>query len=157
MAYCSRTQLETHFGEDTILQLCDDESQGSVNPNVQGRIDAAIVQAGQDIDGYIQAHFLVPLTGTIPPLIQSCAIDIAIFYLYRRRRAAFGMPEDVADAYRMRLTQLQRINEGRLQLGAEPAPAASSYEVGTSEGPAQVFTAQTRTAGSGSLGSLKDF
>lgn len=139
MAYSSKAELDSAITVQTVIDLTDDELSGSANT---ARISKAIEWSDQQIDGHCQAHFLVPFT-TTPAIIANISLTLAIWYLYRRRRQAFGVPEDIQDAKDSAMKQLQRINEGKLDLGQTPIPAASSKMVATSSGPDQLFTYDT--------------
>jgi phage gp36-like protein len=152
MAYCSKEDLEMAITPQTLLDLCDDTQQGDWTTddaygfNATDRLTACILNAGRMVDSYAQAHFSVPFDPT-PAMVKELAISLAVYYLYRRRRAAFGMPDDVKDEHSDAMKRLERINEGKLDLGLEPSPAASDKVVAQYDGPDQLFTST----------SLKDF
>ena len=151
MPYTTKTELQHAISAATLLQLVDDQTVGDwttddgddLDPT--DRLDHCIAQAGRMIDGYAQAHFSVPFDDhpSTPPLVTELATTLTIYYLYRRRRGAFGMPDDVKAEYDMAMKQLQRINEGKLDLGVEPPPDASSKSVAQYDGPEQLFTSDT--------------
>jgi phage gp36-like protein len=140
MAYCSQSQLEDLYGADLIESLTDDAGAGAADADV---VTAAIIDAGREIDGYCRAKYTVPFTGTIPPMVVAIALDLSMWRLYRRRTQAFGMPEDVQETYEMRIKQLEKINAGKLDLGVEPEPSASSKQYIKSDGPGRLFTDHT--------------
>lgn len=139
MAYCTQTDLETAISEQTVLDLVDDDGDGVHNATTQARVTACITQADREIDGYCQAHYSVPF-GTTPPLVANLSITISLFYLYRRRRNAFNMPDDVKEDYDRAMKKLEMVNSGKLDLGVEPPPASSSKVVADTDGPDQMFT-----------------
>ena len=143
MAYTSRTELENAISAQTVLDLVNDDAASEHDEDTLERLASVITQAGREIDGYCQAHYAVPFTGTIPPLVANLALTIALFYLYRRRRNAFQMPEDVEKDYDRALKKLGHINNGKLDLGLEPPPASSSKVVAQSAGPDQFMTHDT--------------
>jgi phage gp36-like protein len=142
MAYASKEDLELAIGATTLLQLCDDEAVGSWDAVNTDRLNHCITQAGRDVDGYCRTRFVVPFVVT-PPMVGRLAVSLAIWYLYRRRRAAFGVPEDVKDEHNLAVRQLERINEGKLDPGVEPEPATSTKDLLTYDGPDQLFTSDT--------------
>jgi len=142
MAYTSKEELELAIGVTTLLQLCDDEAVGSWDATNTDRLNHCIDQAGRDVDGYCRARFAVPFVAT-PPMVGRLAVSLAIWYLYRRRRAAFGVPEDVKDEHELAVRQLERINEGKLDPGVEPEPSTSTKDLLTYDGPDQLFTSDT--------------
>lgn len=147
MAYCTQAQIESAIGSTTVLQLTDDAGSGSIDAD---KVTEAIRDAGQEIDGYVRAHYSVPLAAPTPAMVNTICIDLAIHRLFRRRRATFGMPEDVMEMYSKRIAQLERINKGTLDLGVEAVPTASARVTAQTAGTDQAFTG-------GSSGTLKDF
>jgi phage gp36-like protein len=148
MPYTSKDELTNAIGAETLLALCDDPQVGDwTTEDVSGfsatdRLNGCISQAGRIVDGYCQAHFEVPFD-TTPPLVAEIATSLALYYCYRRRRQAFGIPDSVQEEYKMTCRRLERINEGKLDLGVEPVPEASSKAVATYDGPDQLFTSET--------------
>lgn len=145
-AYCTQAQIELAIGSEVAEQLTDDDGTGAI---VAARVAEAIREASQEIDGYVRAHYSVPLVAPTPAMVNTICIDLVIHRLFRRRRAAFGMPEDVMDQYKLRVKQLERINAGTLDLGEAEAPAASARINAQTDGPDQAFTG-------GETGTLKD-
>lgn len=145
MSYATKDELSKALGATPLLELCDDGALGDwTTQDADGvtntdRLGDAITQAGRDIDGYCRARFKVPFT-TTPPMVARIATSLAIWYLYRRRRSSFGIPEDVQLEYEGALRALERINEGKLDPGVEPEPTVSSKSLCTYDGPEQLFT-----------------
>jgi phage gp36-like protein len=139
MAYTTQTLLERAFSASAILRLTDDAKTGSIDT---ARVTEAITQAGHEIDGYCRKQYSVPFA-TTPPIIEKLATDLAGYYLFRRRLAEVGIPEDVQTLRDQAVKQLEQISKGTLELGIEPPPASSSGVVATSMGPAALFTADT--------------
>jgi len=153
MTYTSKTQMVDAVGATTLLQLCDDPLVGDwTTGDADGRtatdrLNHCIAQAGRTIDGYAAVHFSVPFASPTPPMIAEIAVALCIFYCYRRRQDAFGVPEDVRLDYRDAMKRLDGINKGLLDPGVEPAPTASEQTVTQYSGPDRLFTNTT----------LKDF
>lgn len=144
MAYTTKTLIENRIGENLVSQLSGGDDDV---------VNQAITEAGQEIDGYIQAHYSVPLASPTPSMVKGIATDLAIFYLYGYRSQSFDIPEHVQERYRDRERQLEKLNRGILDLGVEPPPAKSGRVVATSEGPDKLATA---TIGS-TPGTLRDY
>ena len=146
--YTSKQELTDAIGAEPLLQLCDDTQIGDWTTGdadgrtATNRLNSAITQAGRLIDSYAKAHFSVPFE-TTPPLVAEMAVALTLYYLYRRRRAAFGMPEDVKDEHKDTMKRLERLNQGKLDLGVEPTPTKSDLSVAQSDGPDQLFTSTT--------------
>ena len=146
MAYTSQTQIERAITAALVIQLTDDSGVGTADTAV---LDEAIADAGREVDGYVRAHYSVPVSPT-PAMLQTIAIDLTIWRLFRRRHGVFGMPEQVQDTYAARIKQLEKINEGKLDLGVDALPTVSAKVVAQTAGPDQMFTG-------GSSGTLRDF
>jgi phage gp36-like protein len=142
MAYTTQTEIEAAFSAATILALVDDAKVGSVDTNGLARITAAITAASQEIDAYCRRHYSVPFV-TTPPIVEKLATDLAGYYLYRRRMAEFGTPEDIKDLRAGAVRQLEQIAKGILDLGVEPQPTSSAAVVAVSGGPDALFDATT--------------
>ena len=142
MVYTSRTLLEQAFSASAILRLVDDEKAGTIGATALARITAAITQAEHEVNAYCRKHYLVPFT-TTPPIVEKLATDLAGFYLFRRRMAEVGVPDEIKDLRADAIKQLEQIAKGLLELGVEPPPASSAAVVAESSGPDALFTSDT--------------
>jgi len=120
MAYCTESELFKAVPEDNIIQLTDDENTGNINSD---RVTEAILKADAIIDSYLRAQYTVPLT-TVPELINNISVDLAVYFLYKRRRET-----EIDDGIRLRYTDaialLKDINSGKLKLDITDAFATS--------------------------------
>lgn len=119
MAYIVYADLTESLSEAQLLQLADDEKTGA---QVTDRVTRVIISAEGIINGYLQSRYVVPVTGTIPDIMQKWAVDIAKYFLYQRRR----VPEDVRQAYEDAMAMLRDVSTGKMGLGIEPAPTGST-------------------------------
>lgn len=120
--YCTLDDLKSRIPEDILIELTDDEETGAVNPE---RIDAAIKDATDEVNGYCQARYPVPFSPA-PGYVRKLAADIALYNLFSRR----GYDEDSADKsiidrYRAAVRALENIAKGVITLG-EPSPPPAS-------------------------------
>lgn len=120
MSYCTLDDIRKMLPEELIVQLTDDEAAGSLN---QARVEEAISQADSEIDSYCGGRYAVPFSA-VPDIVKKLSADIAIYNLYSR--LVRDMPEVRADRYRSAVRQLEAIACGKLSLGVDPAPGASS-------------------------------
>ncbi len=120
MPYSTVDDIKKMLPEDLIVQLTDDEATGSIN---QGRVDEAIEQADAEIDSYCAGRYAVPF-GTVPDIVKKLSVDISIYNLYSR--LVRDMPEVRAERYRSAIKQLEAISKGKISLGVDPAPTAST-------------------------------
>jgi phage gp36-like protein len=142
MAYTSQTLLERAFSAGAILRLTDDEKAGSIGALALARITEAITQASHEVDAYCRKHYSVPFA-TTPPIVETLATSLAGYYLFRRRMAEVGLPDEIKDLRADAIKQLESISKGILELGVEPPPASSAGVVAESSGPAAIFTSTT--------------
>jgi phage gp36-like protein len=132
MPYCTFNDIKDQIPEANIIQLTDDEGFGVVN---QARVDKAISTADSIIDGYLRGRYSLPLS-TVPELIKTIAIDIAIFKLYERR-LELEMPEAMMARYKNALKMLEQIQKGLIKLGIESpdtGPGQGHYKTNKTAG-----------------------
>jgi len=129
MSYCTLDDLKKLLPEEKIIQLTDDENRkpASINPAdplhaaMIGRIDEAIATADAEIDGYCAGRYSVPFF-PVPPVVKGLSIEIAAYYLYKRRT----VPEVIEKAYDKAVARLKDISRGVLTLGVAPPPTATA-------------------------------
>lgn len=137
MAYCALADIEKLIPASSLIQLTKDaEPYDAVDTD---KVDAAIGDAGDLIDGYLRSRYELPLS-PVPALLGKLAVDMAVYNLYSRRPEQ-EMPETVKDRYRDALKLLAAIQEGKISLGTEAGstPEPGQYKTNkTSE--SKVFT-----------------
>ncbi len=106
MPYCTQSDI-TDIGltKKELIQLTDDDNIGEVN---SGRVTAAILKADTEIDGYCRTRYTVPFV-PIPDEIKFLSVDIATYWLFRRRQQ---VTSSILDKYTKALSKLKRISEG---------------------------------------------
>lgn len=122
MSYCTLKDILEAVSEDNVIQLTDDEGLGVLN---QERVDKAITTAGSIIDGYLGGRYTLPLL-TVPVLIKTIAVDIAVYKLYERR-FELNMPEAMSNRYKNAIKLLEQIQKGLIRLGIEPPKTEHGY------------------------------
>jgi len=122
MAYCILADIKKALSEEIIKQLTDDDNIGEI---ISANVTKAIARADAEIDGYCGANgrYKVPFT-TVPPVVAGLSLDISIYYLYKRRT----VPDNVKDSYDYAVARLKDISSGKMSLGIDPPPAASTSE-----------------------------
>jgi len=119
-SYCTVEDITGAMDVDELIQLTDDADVGAVDA---AKVTAAITQACTEIDGYLAARYALPLP-TVPGILTTMAMDIAIYRLYLRR---MGPPEHRADQYKNAVKLLGKIAEGKIGLGPEdPEPPSQA-------------------------------
>jgi phage gp36-like protein len=125
--YCTLDDLKKIVPDQTLIQLTDDHTPPRAI--VTANVDKAIADAGELIDGYLRDRYTLPLS-PVPGLIGTLAADIAVYRLYARR-AVITAPDAVAERYKNAIKLLERIQEGKITLGAGgvTTPESSSNAV----------------------------
>lgn len=152
MSYCSNTDLIARISQAVIIALTDDEKDATTsetlaaaiiaNSNISARITAAIADADSEIDSWCRKQYDVPFE-TTPARITRCSATLTLYFLHCRRRSEMGIPDDVKELYKAELDYLRAVNKGEVDLGVEPAPAASSVVMSDADGEDRLFTEDT--------------
>lgn len=111
MSYCSAFDMTVRFQERELIQLTDISNTGAIDYAV---IEAAISDAGAEIDGYLSAYPL-PLS-VIPASLTLKCCDIARYYLYDDHA-----PEHVEKRYERAIKYLEQVARGAIGLGIDDA------------------------------------
>ena len=116
--YLTQQEMTERFGETELIQLTD----RAIPP--AGVVDAAVLtraleDAGAEVDAYLQGRFALPLAA-VPMVLKRIAADMARFRLYENRAT-----EEVRDRYKNALRDLERIRDGKINLGLDAAGEAS--------------------------------
>ncbi|MCL4492330.1 MAG: DUF1320 domain-containing protein [Nitrospirae bacterium] len=124
MPYCTLDDLKKAIPESSIIQLTDDAGLGVVD---QAKVDDAIAYADQLIDGYLRGRYTLPLS-TVPGLIKTLSVDLAIFHLYGRK-SDDEFPDAVMARYKNAIKLLEQIQKGLISLGIETSTTGTgSYK-----------------------------
>lgn len=115
-AYCTLADIIKIIPERDLIQLTDDEGNGTVN---EDRVDTAITDASNEIDGWIGKKCALPLD-TVPALLVSLAARMAAYYLHLRRPEA--TPEEIKESYKGAVKMLEAYSKGTFTLGLQPVP-----------------------------------
>lgn len=116
MPYSAQADIEDSVTVERLRQLTDDESAGVVNP---ARVVKAITAADDLIDSYIRGTHTVPLS-PVPTRIRQVSVDIATYYLYKRRRE-MEMPDDLVKDYDRQISFLRDVQSGKVLLDTPTA------------------------------------
>lgn len=130
MAYCVKADIIKLLPEAQLIRLTDDEGTGAVN---DARLQEAIESAAEEIDSYLGSRYELPLTKTVP-VLGKLSVDMAIFNLYSRVKET--IPETRQKRYDNAIRFLEKVAEGKMSLGVQPAPDAP--ESGQAEGQSKV-------------------
>ena len=128
---------QTLAGADRV-GWTNDEIAGA--DNALARIDDAINQAGELIDGYLVRRYDLPLAAPVPGLVVEWCRQIARYYLHQHR-IGDEKSDPVARDYRDALKLLQQVAEGKFFLGYNDPVAADTNNIDVQfESDANVFS-----------------
>ncbi|MCK5235701.1 MAG: DUF1320 domain-containing protein [Deltaproteobacteria bacterium] len=125
--YSALDDIKKLCPEDTLIQLTDDDDVGVVS---QTRVDEAIASADAVIDSYCGRKYSVPFA-VVPDIVKAISIDITIYNLYSRRMEE--IPATRTDRYKNAMAQLRDIAAGKVSIGEDPEPSASSQSAHETE------------------------
>lgn len=113
--YCAIDDIKNICTDADLIQLSNDDPAATVIDTT--RVDGAIGNASETIDGYLRGRYNLPLSVT-SKLLSKLAVDISIYELYRRRFTG-TMPDQVKESYKTALKMLEQIQKGTISLGIE--------------------------------------
>lgn len=121
MTYAIKQNLIDRFGEGELIQLTDRGGLGEVDAAV---VDRALADADAEINGYLTARYILPLTSPLPTILEKLACDIARYQLYDKK-----VTEAVETRYKNAVSMLRDVAAGRAQLGVsstDNSPASNN-------------------------------
>lgn len=135
MAYATQDDLEKQLPGDLLIQLADDDGDGTADPGV---VAEALTSASAEVDGYLARRYAVPLDPA-PPLVRTLTVSIALWNLLGRRP---GLEEPAIEKrYRAALDLLRLIARGDATLGVSPEAAGGGALIAGSLSPEdRIFT-----------------
>ncbi|MEE8574207.1 MAG: DUF1320 domain-containing protein [Thermodesulfobacteriota bacterium] len=149
MGYC--TQKDLTSGKFTLEELIaltdDDQGLGEVVASV---VDAAIAEADDTINGYIQDRYDVPFT-TTPETIKFLSVAIAAFFIISRRGEE---NPGIFDAYTKALSKLKSISKGEFKIPGVALKDNTGIASTTPSNKKRTFTRTERDAAGNVLGDV---
>jgi len=131
--YCTLDDLKLAIDEERLIELTDDDRQGTVDAS---RVDDAISAAQGEVDGYLQERYDVPLD-PVPALVKGACRDITVYHLYSRK--VEEVPEVRQKRYDNAIKLLTKIAAGQISLGVATPPEESGSEPMRTSAPAVFF------------------
>lgn len=121
--YATLANLMTLCGEEELVQLTDraDPPSGLIDEET---IEAALVAASNEIDGYVAAQYALPLSAAVP-LLTDKACDIARYRLYKT-----SVTDQVRQRFEDAIKTLEKIARGMIKLPIADAAPGSSEPAG---------------------------
>jgi phage gp36-like protein len=117
MSYSVKADILEQLDEAELIRLTDPDG-AAVDDDVVAR---AIEDADATIDAYCQGRYTIPLS-PVPDKIRQVSVDIAIYNLFSRRGDT--APETRKDRHKDAIRFLEKVAEGKLDLGIQPPPDA---------------------------------
>lgn len=108
--YATKNDMILAFGERECISLTDTERLGKISEAV---MDAALMRASAEIDGYLVARYRTPFTDTARILIGRCC-DITRYHLATAHRL---LKDEIRLRYEDAVRFLEKVAEGRIGLG----------------------------------------
>lgn len=139
MAYATVDDVLKAMDRDVLIRLTDDEGIGDVDT---ARVQRALDDASEEVDGYVGSRYAVPLDPA-PPILRKLTVDIAVYNLYSRLDEP---PEHRAERYRTALEFLSRVALGKISLGPQDPdgnPPASDAPELSADNPPRLFSRAT--------------
>ena len=135
MSYCTREEVRDMIKDDALNAIIGDtfideaeEREERVGPI----IDAAIVDADAEIDGYLAKRYAVPLSPA-PQVINKFSKDIAVYNLFSRIGIDEGTDQKTyLNRYNAAIKFLALVAEGKVSIGTEGDDPASAAATGFS-------------------------
>ncbi|RMG60281.1 MAG: DUF1320 domain-containing protein [Gammaproteobacteria bacterium] len=131
--YASKQEMIDRFGQSELIRLTDRATPpaGVIDDAV---LNAALLDADQVIDSFLQVRYALPLS-SVPSLLKQVARDLARYFLYDDMP-----PEHVEARYRDAMKTLERIASGQQKLGLdEVGKTTSESNLPEVSGPVRVF------------------
>lgn len=118
--YCTQQDLIDRFSERELIALTDFiDFSGAIEQTV---LDKAILDAENEINGYLRLRYVLPLQYEPPELIAP-ACDITRYRLHRD-----GCPEEIATRYKLAVAYLRDLASGKALL---PSDINGTAEIGS--------------------------
>lgn len=123
MAYSTITDILFDLPKKEVVNLTNDENRlfeqinfDNANDDVVKRVNQAIEDADNEINGYLRSRYSVPLIAPVPKLVTKISKDIAIYNLFCRR---FKIDIPFREVYLSRVAELKLIQGGQMHLDVD--------------------------------------
>ncbi len=119
MAYAAQADLvPARLSQQELIELTDDANEGIVNATV---VTAILDRASSVLDSYARGRHDLPLI--VSEQVKGLTLDIAVFFLFERRRR---VQEEVAASYDRAISFLRDVSNGKASLD-QPTKTQTSY------------------------------
>jgi len=149
MSYAVATDLRARFGAREIDCLLDQDADGTPD---EGRLEAALADAGAEIDARLAEAYELPLPAGPYPLLVGIACDLARARLYDDTEN-----KTVMNGARRARTQLSELVDGSARLVTAQDTTierrAEKVSIASPQGPIATALGASRDVGAGRRGS----
>ncbi|ENX48767.1 MULTISPECIES: gp436 family protein [Acinetobacter] len=104
------------FGERELIQLTDTEAPYEDVINYD-KLNAAMIEANSEIDGYLASRYQLPLPA-VPPFLEAIACNMA---RYHACTGAISENDPIKTRYDNAVKSLKEIAKGTIAIGGTPA------------------------------------
>jgi phage gp36-like protein len=129
--YCSLDDIKETLPERIVLQLVDDNDEGSIivdPPNAPyKKVVSAINSAETLINGYMSGRYTLPFD-VVPDLIKLICVNLAICNLYERNHEAV-LPEAISEKRKANIKTLERLQDGTVTLPGQKKEEPATFIV----------------------------
>lgn len=128
MGYCETAEVRSMIKDDALNTIIGSdyiEDVAEREAKIIPIIEAAIEDAGAEIDGYLAKRYPLPLS-PVPQVVNKFAKDIAVYNLYSR----IGIDEsdrekNYLNRYKAAVRFLELLAEGKVEIGAVDTTTAA--------------------------------
>lgn len=110
MAYSTLQDLKAYIPKNIIIQATDDNGVGEIDTEI---VNEFIDRSDKKIDGFLRGRYPVPITDTVPEMIQDISTTLTGYALYRRKLQT-TLPDAISKDYDNVMKMLFKIQEGKV-------------------------------------------
>ncbi|MFW2122853.1 gp436 family protein [Acinetobacter ursingii] len=118
--YATVDAMLRKFGEGELIQLTDTEAPYGHVINYD-KLNAAMIEANSEIDGYLAGRYKLPLPA-VPPFLESIGCHMARYYACT---GAISENDPIKTRYDNALKSLKEIAKGTIAVGGTPTGEAA--------------------------------
>jgi len=113
--------------DDQLLASLGSEADILTEDYEDGDLEEILTDQSMLIDDYIRNNVTLPFTA-VPKIIEQCCLKLAVYEIYSRQ-ARVNVPEHIRDNYIGTIKLLEKINDGKLKIGADVTPESGEGDV----------------------------
>ena len=130
MAYCTQADILDDIDEAQLIQLTVADAENLSDEEIAARMAEVVAAKIADADAVINSHvvkrYAIPLN-PVPAIAKNLSKQIAAYLIYSRVASKVGgAPETIVENYDDAIKMLEKIQEGKADLDADPPPTSST-------------------------------